>query len=91
MISRLKGLSMEHDTEVTKREIMKRLGIGPMVTAHSHMERGDIKKGMRLLGGWRLRLFGETIMAIKFKVGLTVDLDGPFRKFKYRDIWNQVE
>jgi hypothetical protein len=46
---------------------VKHLGIGSTVTTHSHMESGDIKKGMRLLGGWKLRLFEETIMAVKFK------------------------
>jgi hypothetical protein len=70
---------------------MKCLGIGPVVTAHSHMEIRDIKKGMCLLGDWRLRLFGETIVAVKFEVGLTIDMDEPFRKFGYQDIWNRVE
>jgi hypothetical protein len=74
-----------------RHEIVKCLGIGLVATAHSHMESGAIKKGMRLLSGWRLRLFGETIVVVKFEVGPIVDLDGPFRKFKYQDIWNQVE
>jgi hypothetical protein len=74
--------------EVMKHEITKNQGSGPVFTAHSHIENGAIKKGMHLLGGWRLRLFGEKIMAIKFKIGSTIDLDGPFHKFKYRDIWN---
>jgi hypothetical protein len=77
--------------EVMKHEIVKRLGIGFVVTTHIHMESGAIKKGMTPLGGWKLSLFGETIVDIKFKLGPTVDLDGPFCMFKYRDIWNQVE
>jgi hypothetical protein len=77
--------------KVMKREIRKRLGIGPMVTTYNHMESGDIKKGMHVLGNWKLRLFGEMMVAIKFEVRLVVDLDGPFHKFKYRDILNRVE
>jgi hypothetical protein len=74
-----------------KCEIGKHLGIGSMVTAHRHMERGAIKRGRRLLGGWKLRLFGETIMVVKFKVSPIIDMDGPFCNFEHRDIWNQVE
>jgi hypothetical protein len=49
-----------------KQKIMKHLGIGLVVTAHSHMESESIEKGMRLLGGWQLRLFQEMILAVKF-------------------------
>jgi hypothetical protein len=52
--------------ELVKREIMKRLGIGLIVTTQSHMESNVINKGMRLLRGWRLRLFGKMIIAVKF-------------------------
>jgi hypothetical protein len=53
--------------EVTKREIAKHLGFGPMVTTDSYMESRAINKGMSLLGGWKLRLFGETIVDLKMK------------------------
>jgi hypothetical protein len=60
----------------------------PESWAHDHSLRSygsrAIKKGKAPVEHGRLRLFKEMIVAVKFKVNLTVDLDGSFRGIEHR-------
>ena len=72
---------MEHEIKSRNRKAPRNWARG-----HSPQSYGNqgYKECMRLLGGWKIRLFGETIMVVKFEVGLTADLDRIFTSSSIR-------
>jgi hypothetical protein len=72
--------------EFAKREIVMHLRVGPMITAHGHMESSFIKKGKAPIEQWATKIIQGNDLVVKIKENPTINLDGSFRGIEHQDI-----